>query len=180
MRLPLIGGKGLLIKRSGSYLCVALKGVSGGIGSLGLCYGDTIRILHASTGLITANYVNDGDRWHSVFGFRGPEVRLGEEYGRGEIRQSEEYRNANLLQFGWYANLVELGPPDEMEYLIDFAYQNPGAFRLSAVFFQVRADEKYAFLPAGLSDATLDHELIAGSARSELAFIPSQWQSLVW
>ncbi|MEN8008247.1 MAG: hypothetical protein ABFS42_14615, partial [Candidatus Krumholzibacteriota bacterium] len=135
LRLPLRGGRDLFAKRSGEYLCIGMQGASGGIGSLGLGVGDSIRILHASTGLITAGYKKSENMWVTGEGFRGPEVQPGVEYPRGEIRQSDQYRQANLSQFGWTANVVELGPPEEMEYIVRIGEAAGQRVWLSVVFF---------------------------------------------
>jgi len=178
--LPLQGGKRLLVKRSGEYLCVAIQGAKGGIGSLGLSIGDSLRILHASTGLITAEYVKSPSSWSRTSGFRGPEVEPGVEYARGEVRQGARYREANLVQFDWTANVAQLGPPEDMEYIVRLGEQTGHRIGLSVVFFQIKATRKYAVAPPGLSDASIDRALVAGTANAEMKFDPSEWLSVVW
>jgi hypothetical protein len=180
LELSLEGGEGLWLKRSGHYLCLAVRGAKGGIGSIGLARGDSLRILHASTGLITAEYMKSGSSWSTSAGFRGPETEPGVEYSRGEIRQGARYREDNLDQFGWTANVVELGPPEDMEYLIRLGDEDEGLLALSVVFFQIKAARKYAVAPGGLEDASLDPALVAGTAGAELDFDTSRWLSLDW
>ncbi len=178
--LPLQGGKGLLVKRSGEYLCVAIQGAKGGIGSLGLCIGDSLRILHASTGLITAEYVKSPSSWLRTADFRGPEVEPGVNFARGEVRQGARYREANLVQFDWTANVVELGPPENMEFIVRLGEQTECLIGLSVVFLQMKATSKYAVAPPGLSDASTNRALVAGTANAEMKFDPNEWLSVVW
>ena len=180
LNLPIEGGKGLWLKQSGEYLCIAIRGANGGIGSIGLSRGDSLRVLHASTGLITAEYAKSASSWTTKMGFRGPEVEPGVEYSRGSVRQGVEYREANLAQFGWTANVVELGPAEDMEFVVKMGRPTGHFIRLSVVFFQIKATKKYAVAPAGLSDALLDRALVAGTANTELGFKPNQWLAVVW
>jgi hypothetical protein len=174
------GGQNLLFKRNGQHLYIAIIGASGGIGSVGIASGDTLTILHASTGLITAYYQRAEVGWHLISGFDGPKNDAGLEFARGEERQSAAYLSANLGQFGWRANVVELGPPDEMEYQIDLGGYERNTAQVSVVFLQMRAEARYAVAPPGLDDAALDAELVAGSAADTLAFDPNRWMSVEW
>jgi hypothetical protein len=179
-QIPLQGGEAVFLKRSGSNLYVAIEGASGGFASVGFGTVDTVRILHASTGLITASYVRDSGSWRLLHGFRSPERRPGERFRRGESKFTDEYRSAQLHQFGWFANVVEAGAPTDMEYQIHIEGTGPGAAFLSVVFFQARARIRVAHAPSTLADASLDRELISGGAHDGLEFEPRSWIELRW
>jgi len=175
--VPLHGGEGLYVKRSGQHLYVAIRGSAGGIGSV--CLGDNtrVRVLHASTGLITAEYYHAENRWSLAHGFRGPRRGTGERFARGDSG-GEAYRAAQLEQFGWVANLVEQGPGTDMEYQIDLTDVTDSAVYMSVAFLQARAQMRVARAPASLDDGSLDTELIAGGARDGLVFVPTSWLEL--
>lgn len=175
LSLPLAGGEAVLLKRDGDQLHLAIRSGHGGFGSLGWCTADTVRILHASTGLIEARYERRSGVWVRVEGFRGPEIRPGEIYPRGEIRRGAQYREDAWAQFGWTASLVEAAPPTEQEFRIDRGRLGRGTVRLSVVYFQVRAPGGNARLPADLADASLFRELLAGGAPDTLGFAPETW-----
>ena len=177
VRLPLLGGEGLYLKRVGQQLYIAIRGAAGGIGSLCLGNTDSIRVLHASTGLITASYERVEAGWRLVDGFRGPRRETGERFARGEAG-TEPYLLAQLEQFGWVANLVEVGPGTDMEYRVDLASMTDSVVYLSVVFLQARAPTRLAHAPTGLADASLDTELVAGGANDGLAFVPTSWLKL--
>lgn len=180
LKVDLEGGRGLLLKRNDRYLCLAIRGASGGIGSVGLSDGDSLSILHASTGLITARYRLSDGVWKRESGFVGPKNEEGHDFARGAERQSAAYLAANLEQFGWRANVVESGPPEEMEYQVDMSNYEGAKVGLSVVFLQIRAQRKYAVAPAGLSDASVDRALVAGTAAESLDFDPGTWLSVEW
>jgi len=171
-KLPFCGGKSVFVLSADDTLYIALKGRSGGITSLALGNQDEFRILHASTGLITATYTRYDGSWHLKNDFKGPLTEEGERFPRGNIRFTDDYKQAQLQQFNWYANLVDMGDPSETEYQVPlFGLRTEDVF-LSIVFFQVRAEVKKAILPANLSDGCLNQELISGSAREGLQFNP--------
>jgi hypothetical protein len=139
---------------------------------------NNVKVLHASTGLITAEYKNNDSGWRLIHDFLGPTNPNGKQYGRGKIRQTKEYSNANLKQYGWVANLIDKGPANETEYkvaLSDYIIDN---LFMAVSFFQVKAETKIAKLPADLSGGAIDRELIAGSARNGLHFAPNSWIKL--
>jgi hypothetical protein len=177
VRLPLHGGEALYLKRAGQQLYIAIRGAAGGIGSVCLGNRDSFRVLHASTGLITAAYERAEEGWRLVHGFRGPRRETGERFARGEAG-TEPYLLAQLEQFGWVANLVEVGPGTDMEYRVDLASMTDSVIYLSVVFLQVRAPTRLAHAPTGLADASLDTELVAGGANDGLAFVPTSWLEL--
>ncbi len=179
VRLPLRGGEGLYLKRAGRQLYIAIRGgAGGGFGSVCLGNTDSIRVLHASTGLITASYERVGGSWRLVHGFRGPRRETGERFARGEAGHTESYRVAQLEQFGWVANVVEAGAGTDMEYQVELTAAAGSAIYMSVVFLQARARTRLAHAPAALADASLDTELIAGSAHDSLVFVPTSWLEL--
>ncbi len=178
VRLPLRGGEGLYLKRAGRNLYIAIRGAAGGFGSVCLGNTDSIRVLHASTGLITASYEHVGGSWRLVHGFRGPRRETGERFARGDVGRTESYRVAQLEQFGWVANVVEAGAGTDMEYQVELTAAAGSAIYMSVVFLQARARTRLAHAPAALADASLDTELIAGSAHDSLAFVPTSWLEL--
>ena len=180
IRIPLVGGEAVFLKKSDRYLFIAVKGSSGGIGSLGLATPDSLRILHASTGLITADFVRDGSRWRLVHRFRGPATPSGESFGRGEERSAGDYRLASLEQYGWTANVVDSGLPTDLEYQIRIEGLPRSRTNLAVVFFQVHADVRMAHAPANLADDSLDRELISGGVEGDLQFDTNGWLRLNW
>ena len=178
VRLPLRGGEGLYLKRAGRNLYIAIRGAAGGFGSVCLGNTDSIRVLHASTGLITASYERVGGSWRLVHGFRGPRRETGERFARGDVGRTESYRVAQLEQFGWVANVVEAGAGTDMEYQVELNTAPGSAIYMSVVFLQARARTRLAHAPATLADASLDTDLIEGSARDSLAFVPTSWLEL--
>ncbi len=180
VQVPLVGGEAVFLKISGRHLFVAVRGSSGGIGSLGLSTPDSLRILHASTGLITASFAREENRWRLVHGFSGPKTQTGEPFGRGEERSTDGYRSTSLEQYGWTANIVDAGPPTDLEYQIQLNGLPRSRTRLAVVFFQVRAEVRMAHAPATLADDSLDRELISGSATDGLHFDTTGWLMLRW
>ena len=179
-QIPLQGGEAVFVKRSGSNLYLAIQGASGGFASVGFGTIDSVRILHASTGLITASYVRRNGAWRLLHGFRSPEKRTGERFNRGEAGFTDAYRSAQLHQFGWFANVVEAGAVTDMEYQIRIDGTGRGTAFMAVVFFQARARVRVAQAPSGLADASLDRELISGSAHDGLEFEPRSWIELRW
>ena len=177
VQVPLRGGEGLFLKRAGAHLYVAIRGASGGIASVCLGTADRIRVLHASTALITASYEWTDGSWRLVHGFRGPRQASGESFGRGE-RLSDEYKSAQLTQYGWTANVVEAGEATDMEYQIELPSEVELPQFVSVAFLQARARTRLAYAPATLADASLDPDLIEGSAQDGLEFDPSSWHEI--
>lgn len=180
LRIPLVGGEAVFLKRSDRFLFVAVQGSSGGIGSLGLSTPDSLRILHASTGLITASYVRDDGGWRLVHDFRGPVSSSGDPFGRGEERSAGAYQMALLEQYGWMANIVDVGAPTDLEYMIRLDGLRPSHTYLSVVFFQVRSEVSMAHAPATLADDSMERELISGTASEDLRFDTTDWLTLDW
>jgi hypothetical protein len=166
------------LKRAGSQLYIAIRGAAGGISSVCLGDADSIRVLHASTALITASYERSGESWRLVHGFRGPRQETGERFARGEVGRTESYRVAQLEQFGWVANVVDAGAATDMEFQVGLTAAAGSSVYMSVVFLQARARTRLARAPAALADASLDTELIAGTAHDSLAFVPTSWLEL--
>jgi hypothetical protein len=104
----------------------------------------------------------------------------GERFRRSDPGFVEAYRAAQSAQYGWYANLVTTGPGTDMEYEVRIGNTDQGRMYMSVVFFQVRARVHSARAPSGLSDASLDRELISGGATDGLQFEPATWIELRW
>ena len=84
-----------------------------------------------------------------------------------------------MEQFQWYANLVDIGPATDTEYLIPVNSLPNDNILLSIVFYQIRANDKMARFPGHLSDGAIDRELISGSAKDGLQFDPDSWVQLL-
>ena len=173
--LPLHGGEFVKIQRFKDTLFIAVKGKAGGFCSLAIGNDNGFKILHSSTGLITAEYIILNDAWKLVHDFKEPLNVNGKKYSRGSVRLTPEYRKSKLKQFGWYANLIEMGDYSETEYAIPLTELQQKKLFISVVFFQIKAEEKVAKLPSGLDDDCLNKELISGSARNGLQFKPNSW-----
>lgn len=176
--LPLEGGKSVYFQKCNDTLYVAIKAESGGFSSLAIGNRHQIKILHSSTSLITAAYYCSDSTWSLRHGFMDPKTEEGKSFARDEIKFTNIYRNAQLKQFSWYANLVEMGPPTETEFQIPISSLPDDELYLSAVFYQVKAETKIARLPATLSDGCVDRELISGTAKDGLQFSPLEWIQL--
>jgi hypothetical protein len=174
--LPLYGGEKVLVQQNLDTLYIAIKGKSGGFSSLAIGNSNSFRILHSSTGLITAEYENQNNKWNLIHDFLGPKTSDGKEFARNEIRQSKAYRNANLDQFSWYANLIEMGPSSETEFAIPINSLPKENTYFSIAFFQIKAKTKIAKMPESLSDGCIDRELLSGSARNGMQFNPDTWE----
>lgn len=179
LQLQLRGGRFVYVKYSGSYFYVAIRGSAGGISSVCLNSSDTIRVLHSSTALITASYARIGNQWQLIHSFRGPQNRSGHRFAREE-RRTEAYRKAQLEQFDWLANIVEEGDPTDTEFQIGLRSLDTAGFSMSVAFLQARAQVRIAHSPISLEDASLDTELIAGTANDNLQFEPDGWHLLRW
>ncbi len=177
--LDFSGGEFVKLKVSENALLIALKGKSGGICSLALGNSEKVRILHASSGLITADYtISEDGKWYCSDGFEEPMTNELIPFKRGNVRHGEDYRIANIDQFGWYSNLVEMNDPSEYEFMIRLDNIKTEELYLSIVFFQVKARTRLAKLPVSLNDDCLNQPLIAGTAASGLDFKPKSWVKL--
>jgi hypothetical protein len=179
IQVPMHGGKLVYFQKSEDTLYIAIMGETGGFTSLAIGNKDYFRILHSSTALITASYKRANGQWDLVHNFKSPKTNEGKHFPRNDIRFGSEYRKAQMDQFHWYANLVEMGPPSETEFQIPIAdFENEKIF-MSVAFYQVKAKVRMARLPSNLSDGCIDRELVSGSARSGLDFNPEKWVQLV-
>ena len=109
--------------------------------------------------------------------FQGPRRVSGERFPRG-ARLWEQYREANLEQYGWTANVVDAGEVTDLEYQIEVTESTDTVLLMSVVFLQARAATRLAHAPAMLADASLDTELVAGSANDGLEFDPATWLAI--
>lgn len=178
VQLALSGGGVLFLKRSGPDVLLAIRSTAGGFASVGWLIADSLRILHASTGLISASYRPGLQGWSRTRPFDGPVMADGGEFRRGVARQSVTYQVASYEQWGWTATVVDLPPPTEMEYRIRVS---PGVSpRLAVAFRQVRGEVATATHPTTLADAMLDPDLLQGTAPSVLDFRPETWTKVLW
>lgn len=180
LRLPFSGGDAVFLKKSDGDLFIGVRGASGGFTSLGLAGPDSLRILHASTALITASYVRRGDQWERDRDFTGPLNGEGLPFQRPAVRWSRTYMDSKYEQFGWTANLVELGVSTDSEFRIRVPDDPGDPLFLCVVMFQAQAATRIARAPEHLSDASVSVDLIQGSAGSSLAFDTSEWIRVTW
>jgi hypothetical protein len=180
LELPFPGGEALFLKRSGTEMFVGVKGVAGGFVSLGFASLDSLRILHASTGLITASYSHAPGGWTRIHGFRDPVKADGTGFPRTLGRQAETYQLACYDQFGWTANLVEVGPPSDFEFKINVSRPTGEPSFLSIVMYQAQANPRIARAPAGLKDDAVNIDLLQGTAVADPQFDVRSWIPLPW
>jgi hypothetical protein len=175
------GGEMLRLKQDGRFLYLYIKGETPGTASLGIHSGDTIQILHASAGLITAKYVPDGDRWRQVEPFRSDRQMEARDQASDMARMQ-----MNLDLYGWCALLRPRVIPDAfdwnlgMEYKISLELLENGESSLSVVLFQRTATQPLAFSPPDLADDSLSGSLVSGSNHEYLSFRPETWLLLSW
>lgn len=169
------GGDSIYIMYAEDTIFIAIKGKAGGFTSLGVANDENLKILHASTGLITAEYEKEGSIWKRLYDFKEPEKKDGTSFPRNGQRLSENYKNVQMRSFGWYANLIEMGPVSETEYMITLSSIPKESKYLAIVFYQFKAQIQHATFPADLADDMLNQTLIAGSAPESLVFNVSNW-----
>jgi len=174
LQVDFIGGETLKIKQDGKYLYLYIRGETPGVASLAIHSQDLIQILHASAGLITAKYVNEGERWRQVEPFRSE-------------KQMEVRNQANNLEaYGWLATILPRAiTPDfdtslATEYKISLDLLESGESSLSVAFFQRTAKQPLAHAPAGLADDSLNKSMVLGSNHDYLDFRPETWMVLSW
>lgn len=172
------GGDSVFFLKSKDTIFIAVRGNSGGFTSMGFSNGDQIKILHASTGLITAEYAKSNNNWNLVYNFKEPLKPTGIKYPRNDERLGNEYKKSQQEQFGWYANLIEMGSASETEFIIPVSSLPEGELYFSLVFYQIKSTISKAKFPEILNDAMLNQELISGSARDRLDFKIETWASL--
>ena len=172
------GGDSIFFMKSDDTLFIAIKGQSGGFTSMGFSNGNQIKILHASTGLITAEYQKTNSNWQLLYGFKEPLKKTGVKFPRNNERLGEIYKESHMEQFGWYANLIEMGKPNETEFIIPISCLPEESLFFSVVFYQIKSEIKKARFPEHLYDGMLNQELISGSAVNELEFDVESWFSL--
>ncbi|MFC1575060.1 hypothetical protein ACFL5A_00235 [Gemmatimonadota bacterium] len=180
LRLPFSGGEAVLLKESGGNLFVGVHGATGGFVSLGFGGQDSLKIFHASTALITASFVRHGETWERTHGFTEALAEGGTPYPRSADRTSRGYMDAQYEQFGWTANVVTLGPPTDPEFKIRVSDHPLRATYLSVVMYQARAATRVARAPDMLEDASIDPDLLQGSAGPVLDFDPHGWIRVIW
>jgi hypothetical protein len=166
LKTKLKNGQFIKVKHDQDFLYLCIRGDKGGFSSVGIEYNDKITILHSSTRLITAAYKKANDDWILSSSFKA----LSNAVRNEPVNQEEQ-----LNEFGWYANLVGQGKPEDTEFKISLDNLIEENVRLSVVFFQFRAKAKYAYAPDGLNDSSLNHNLIEGGKEDKLNFYPDIW-----
>lgn len=169
-RHDLVGGGELLLMRDDDVYA-AVRGEDFGWAHLYVPRGDTLFVLHASAALGTAVYVRDtADRWTRSAAF---------EWGVRDTTFSphaEAERTAFFAEHGWVANTNMMGTRRVIEFRISTSLLRPSGARLAALFASDPAHPQY--WPEGLTDATLDAELIRGTPPARLRFEPARWALL--
>jgi len=181
LQVEFIGGEVLKIKQDGRYLYLYIKGETPGVASLGIHTRDSIQILHASAGLITARYVQEGAHWRQIEPFRSEK--------QDAIRNQANHQAwmaQNLDVYGWCATILPRAmTPDfdtslATEFKISLDLLENGASSLSLAFFQRTARRRLAYAPAGLADDALNESMVRGENRERLDFRPDTWMRLAW
>jgi hypothetical protein len=178
IKYNLYGGDSLFFLKSNDTLFIAVRGNSGGFTSMGFSNGNQIKVLHSSTGLITAEYAKNNNKWQLAYDFKDPRKKSGVKYPRNTERLGSDYKKSQEEQFGWYANLIEMGNPSETEFMIPISSLPNGDLYFSIVFYQINSNVKKAKFPKNLSDAMLNQELISGSAKNNMNFMVETWFNL--
>ena len=76
LQVEFVGGEAFMMMQDGRFLFLYIKGETAGVASVAICTGDSIQILHASAGLITARYVREGELWKQVEPFLRSPAKL--------------------------------------------------------------------------------------------------------
>ncbi len=177
-KYKLFGGDSIYLLNNPDTIFIAVRGNSGGFTSLGIGNMSKIKILHSSTGLITAEYKKVNGKWELSSDFKEPLTENGQSYPRDGERLTYDYKKSQIEQFGWYANLVEMGVPSETELMIPKSILPTGELFFSLVFYQFKSTVHKAKFPYNLSDDMLNQSLISGSANDELIFNVESWKLL--
>jgi hypothetical protein len=181
LEIEFVGGETLKLKQDGQYLYLYIRGETPGVASLGIHSPGSIQILHASAGLITATYVEDGGHWKQVEPFRSEK--------QNDLRNPEDVQDwmaANLEAYGWCATLLPRAITPEFdsslatEFKISLDLLQNGESSLSVAFFQRTAKLPIAHAPAGLADDSLSRSLVGGVNHEYLDFQPETWTVLSW
>lgn len=172
------GGEKILIKTDDQFVYVAVDGEKGGFSSLGIFNKDTVYILHASTGLITAKYVKNKSEWIQEIEFRTSlqkKVR--------KLKNETDAQMFNMLNFKWASNRLKLKGPEKLktkkhnviEYKISkslFDHKEP---LISIVYYQHFAKIKYAKSSFNLNDGSTNKAMVKGENVRKLKFDKRQW-----
>lgn len=149
------------------YVYVAVRDDVFGWAHVYVPHGGTVRVLHASAALGTATYGLSADGWRLQEPF---------EWGVRDTTfsaEAEAERAAFFADHGWVANTNRMGSRRAIEFRIDKDLFDPSAPRLAVLFAE--DPEAPHYWPGGLSDATLDPDLIRGAAPERIAFDPRTW-----
>jgi hypothetical protein len=170
-RHELRGGGEVLLLRAGEAVYVAVQSDAFGWSHVYLLAGDTLRVLHASAALGTAEYVHaSGDEWRRAQNF---EWVLRDTTFTPAARAA---RRAFYDDHGWIANTNMMGTGRVIEFRLDASLLASEAPKLAVLHASDPAEPHY--WPATVQDATLDATLISGRAPEQLTFEPSSWSTL--
>lgn len=158
-RITLRGGGEALLQHDGTFLFVAFAVPRNGIGSI--CSGDasSIRILHASAALGTAQF--EGGKRTRDFTWTNRDT------------SDAAARDRFLAAEHWFANATPRGS-QEREYQIRVTAKE---FPLALAFMSFAPNEERAMhvWPEKLADACASADLASGDTNKEYVFDPKQW-----
>jgi len=181
-RWEFTGGEGVYVKRDSVYLYVGLRAQKGGFASIAISKGNTVRILHSSTATITALYEgDDSGNWHLARAFESVDGT----WDAGSPRprpdsEAEGLKQEHLSTYSWLASTVSSGTPNEMEFQVSLDLIERGQSYMSVVLYQHQGDVRFAHSPPGLSDGSMNQELVRGGSPATLNFRPDSWTLLAW
>ena len=170
-----IGGESILFQHDSKFLYLGICGEKGGFASVCVLREDTIYVCHTSMGLITAKYILEKNRWVQIHEFRSEiQTKI------GELQNIDDKMKLSLKEYGWFANTLKYGNTHEKEYKIALDKFEDGIMRISIVFFQHAGKIQFAHAPAGLSDGSMNSEMVRGGNIEHLSFNPNSWLNIVW
>ena len=166
--LPLGPGR-LLIDLHAAVLKANLVVHTSGIGSVFVCSGGHLRILHASAALGTAAYVPDGATWRLARSFN---------WDCGEPA-SIETRAAYRRREGWIANVAHGGADRHFEIdLPRFASSGEHELRIAFGYHVISSQASFVW-PQTVKDAASSADLHMGFTPALLHASPEHWALLM-
>jgi hypothetical protein len=170
-----IGGEGILFQHDTEFLYLGIRGEKGGFASVCVLYEDSIYVFHSSMGLITAKYVREESRWLQTLEFRS-EIQ----HKIGKVENTDDKMKLSLKEYGWFANIITHGNTNEIEYKISLKKFKENNTYISIVFFQHAGKIQFAHAPSGLSDGSMNSEMVRGGNVKYLSFNIDSWLYLSW
>ena len=164
-------GGSIRLLHDGSFLYVGVASDSGSYPHLAVMSPGTVRILHASAALGSAEYMQaNSTRWDRQTEFKW-EMR---DTTLSESARTE--RADHIDRRGWVASTVGMGRPGETEYIIHLELFDQTPLRLAAA--AGTGGEPPHFWPAALNDGVRSQYLFLGNAPRSLSFDVKGWASL--